>query len=129
MRKVIVAMWVLWTSLAATAQDIAGEWTGVLRATGLQVRIVFHINKQDTGYSALMDSPDQGVRGIPVASTRFEQGRLTLEVAQPKIEYTGEWKDSVITGTFRQAGLSFPLDMRRGGVVVAMPPRVRPQEP
>ena len=116
---------VLWVTLAASAQDITGDWTGLLKAGAVQLHIVFHITKQDTGYNTLMDSPDQGVNGIPVAATRLVDGRLMLEVAQPKIEYSGEWKDSLITGTFRQAGLSFPLEMRRGKPA----PPVRPQMP
>ena len=125
MRRVTATAWVLLVVLAASAQDITGDWTGLLKAGAMQVHIVFHITRQDTGYNTLMDSPDQGVNGIPVASTRVEDGRLTLEVAQPKIEYSGEWKDSLITGTFRQAGLSFPLEMRRGKPA----PPIRPQAP
>lgn len=125
MRKTIATAWVLWAALAASAQDITGDWTGLLKAGAVQVHIVFHITRRDTGYNTLMDSPDQGVSGIPAASTRLVGGQLTLEVAQPKIEYSGEWKDSLITGTFRQAGLSFPLEMRRG----RPPAPVRPQTP
>jgi pimeloyl-ACP methyl ester carboxylesterase len=125
MRKAIAVVGVLWTSLAVSAQDITGDWTGLLKAGAMQVHIVFHISKQDTGYNTLMDSPDQGVNGIPTASTRLVGQQLTLECAQPKIEYSGEWKDSVISGTFRQAGLSFPLELRRGKPV----PPARPQTP
>lgn len=126
MRRAIATAWALWAALGAAGQDITGNWSGTLNAPGIQVRIVIHISKVDTGYSAVMDSPDQGVNGIPVASTRFGQGRLTLEVAQPKVEYTGEWKDSLITGTFRQGGLSIPLELRRAGATAKL---VRPQEP
>jgi hypothetical protein len=125
MRKVIAAVAVLGTALAASGQDISGDWTGLLKAGAMQVHIVFHISKQDTGYNTLMDSPDQGVNGIPTASTRVVGGQLTIECAQPKIEYSGEWKDSLISGTFRQSGLSFPLQLRRG---IPAPP-VRPQTP
>ncbi len=125
MRRVIATTWALWTVLAVTGQDITGDWTGLLRASGLQLHIVFHISKQDTSYNAVMDSPDQGVNGISVASARLVGRQLTLEVAQPKIEYTGEWKDNLIVGTFRQAGLSFPLEMQRGAPTTP----VRPQEP
>jgi len=125
MRKVIATAWVLWGALAVSAQDITGDWTGLLKAGAVQVHIVFHISREDTGYHTLMDSPDQGVNGIPVATTRLAGGRLTLEVERPKIEYSGEWKDSLIAGTFRQAGLSFPLEMRRGKPA----PPVRPQTP
>jgi len=126
MRRAIATAWVLWAALGAAGQDITGTWSGMLKAPGIQVRIVFRISKVDTGYSAVMDSPDQGVNGIPVASTRFDQGRLTLEIAQPKIEYSGEQKDSLVTGTFRQGGLSIPLEMRRGAATAKL---VRPQEP
>ena len=125
MRRVITTIWVLWAALGATAQDITGDWTGTLAVSGIKLRIVFHISRKDTGYNSVMDSPDQGVTGIPVASTRFDQGRLTLEIAQPKVEYTGDLTDSLIAGTFRQAGMSLPLDMRRG----VPPKRVRSQEP
>src|SRR5258708_568912 len=125
MRRVIATTWALWTVLAVTGQDITGDWTGLLRTSGLQLHIVFHISKQDTSYNAVMDSPDQGVNGISVASARLVGRKLTLEVAQPKIEYTGEWKDNLIVGTFRQAGLSFPLEMQRGAPTTP----VRPQEP
>jgi len=125
MRKVIATAWVLWTALAASAQDITGDWTGVLKAGAMQVHIVFHISKQDSGYNTLMDSPDQGVNGISTASTRLVGRQLTVGCAQPKIEYSGEWKDSIISGTFRQAGLSIPLEMRRGRPAAP----VRPQTP
>ena len=125
MRRVVAAVAVLWIGLGASAQDITGDWTGLLTAGAMQVHIVFHISRQDTGYSALMDSPDQGVNGIPVASARLAGAQLTLEVSQPKVEYSGQWKDSLITGTFKQAGLSFPLELRRGMAA----PLVRPQTP
>ena len=125
MRKIIATAAVVGAAVTASAQDITGDWTGLLKAGAMQVHIVFHITKQDTGYTTLMDSPDQGVNGIPVASTRVAGQQLTLEVAQPKIEYSGEWKDSLIAGTFRQAGLSFPLELRRGKPAAP----VRPQTP
>jgi pimeloyl-ACP methyl ester carboxylesterase len=125
MIKAIATAGVLWTALGVSAQDIAGDWTGVLEVSGMHMHIVFHISKMDTGYNALMDSPDQGVKGIPVTSARFEQGRLTLGVDQAKMGYSGEWKDSLIVGTFTQAGRSIPLELRRGGVAAP----IRPQEP
>lgn len=110
---------------AANAQDITGAWTGTLAFSGIKLRIVFRVTKTDTGYNSVMDSPDQGVRGIPVASTRFDQGRVILEVAQPKIGYKGDYKDSVITGIFQQGGVSVPMELRRGDAETP----VRPQEP
>jgi pimeloyl-ACP methyl ester carboxylesterase len=127
MKKIvaIAGIFLATAGLSASAQDIAGDWMGTLVYSGIKLRIVFHINKTDTGYNSMMDSPDQGVRGLPMASTRFDQGRLTLEMAQPRIEYAGDYKDSVVTGTFKQGGVSVPMDLRRG--IPEKP--VRPQEP
>jgi len=38
-------------------QDITGEWNGSLKVQGIQLRLVFHITKNGTNYSATMDSP------------------------------------------------------------------------
>lgn len=33
-----------------SAQGITGQWNGALKVQGIQLRIVFHISKTDTGY-------------------------------------------------------------------------------
>lgn len=75
-----------------------------------------------------MDSPDQGARGIPVSSVTYEAPMLRLEVAQAGIVYEGSLTpDELISGTFKQGGLSLPLDLTR-----EMPEKEspgRPQEP
>ena len=57
-------------------QDITGQWNGILKVQGTQLRIVFHINKADQGFSSTMDSPDQHAAGIPVTSTTFDNQTL-----------------------------------------------------
>eukprot|EP01035_Chromulina_nebulosa_P050250 gene50250-68313_t len=52
-------------------QTIIGDWNGALKVQGIQLRLVFHISKTDSGFSATMDSPDQGAKGIPVTSVGF----------------------------------------------------------
>lgn len=54
--------------LGGRGQDITGEWNGVLKVQGVQLRLVFHVQKTGTGYAATMDSPDQNAKGIPVTS-------------------------------------------------------------
>jgi len=96
------------------AQDITGEWNGTLKVQSSQLRIVFHITKTDTGYSATMDSPDQGAKDIPMSKTTFENSVLTVGMAAANIEYTGTLNDSgVVVGTFKQSGQSFPLSLNR----------------
>ena len=107
------------------AQDVTGEWNGVLNVFGTNLRIVFHINKTDDGYFSTMDSPDQGATGIPVATTTFDGLKLSLAVAN--IVYEGEFKTDSIAGTFKQGGLNIPLTLKRTPAEIK--PLVRPQEP
>ncbi|MBU1718537.1 MAG: alpha/beta hydrolase [Bacteroidetes bacterium] len=110
------------------AQDITGEWNGMLKFQGKQLRIVFHIVQTDTGLVSTMDSPDQGAKGIPVTSTSFEDATLSLIIASAKITYNGEMDDQqMIRGTFVQAGFSFPLDLTREKIEKEIKPR--PQDP
>jgi hypothetical protein len=66
----------------AKPSDIDGGWTGIADAGGVKLRIVFHITNTEDGLVATMDSPDQGVRGIPVTSVKRNGASLTLELRQ-----------------------------------------------
>ena len=111
----------------ASAQDITGEWNGALEVMGQKLRLVFHVDKAGDGFTATMDSPDQHARGIPVTSVTFENLELVVNIAAIMAEYKGKLEDQVFKGTFTQAGMSFPMELKRE----AIPPTVlnRPQEP
>src|SRR6185312_4386974 len=114
------------TSFSMSAQDITGQWNGLLKVQGMQLRAVFHINKTDSGYSSTMDSPDQGVKGIPVTTTTFENPKLRLEIRNA-VEYSGELNGNIITGTLKQGGQDFLLNLSRGETENQT--LKRPQEP
>ncbi len=67
------------TSIPFTAQDISGQWNGALKLQGMELRLVLNITKTATGYSATMDSPDQGAKGIPVTTTTFENSGVCYQ--------------------------------------------------
>jgi uncharacterized protein len=126
MKKLLLLFFLAITTLNLTAQDISGQWNGLLEAAGLHLRIVFHINKTDSGYSATMDSPDQGAKGIRVTATIFKNNHLLLTIASANIEYEGELKDSLIVGTFKQNGFGFPMKLSKKEIKNTVN---RPQEP
>lgn len=128
MKKMLLLFGVVFMAFGALAQDITGEWNGVLSVQGMKLRLVFHVAKTDAGYTATMDSPDQGAKGIPMTSARFENNVLTLEHNLAQIVYAGtvDATDS-IAGKFTQAGQSFLLTLRRKATVFEKPKR--PQEP
>ena len=110
-----------------SAQDITGQWNGALKIQGIQLRIVFHISKTDTGYTTTMDSPDQNAKGIPVTTTTFENSKLKLKITNLGFEYAGEFEGNVIKGTLKQNGQVFPLNLSREGTENQT--LKRPQEP
>src|SRR6478736_341921 len=113
-------------SLVVYGQDVVGTWHGALKVQGINLRLVFHISKAGDGYTATMDSPDQGAKGIPVTTTNFESATLKMSIVSAGIEYEGVLvKDSLINGNFRQAGQSFPLTLSW----TKLEELARPQEP
>ncbi|MCU0339192.1 MAG: alpha/beta fold hydrolase [Spirosomaceae bacterium] len=123
-----ILFFTFFASLSISAQEITGQWTGTLKVPGGQLRLVFNIAKTDNEYKTTMDSPDQGAKGIPVTTTIFENPKLTLAIPAGQIEYTGQWQENTITGTFKQRGMSFPLDLTRS-TTTSVQANIRPQEP
>ncbi|GHT72399.1 alpha/beta hydrolase [Bacteroidia bacterium] len=128
MKKTAATLLACLLSVIVLAQDITGQWNGVLKVQGMQLRLVFHITKTDTGYSATLDSPDQGAKDIPTTSANFENLVLKIAVASIGAGYEGTLEnDTIITGTFKQMGQSFPLNLSRA--TIEKEPLIRPQEP
>ncbi len=121
---VFVACTLCWV---ATARDVAGQWHGVLAVQGMKLRLVFHINNDSVGYSATLDSPDQGVTGIVASEVRVDSTKLRVEIQQLGASYEAEMKGDSLVGTFSQKGMSFPLNLTRRQASVAE--MKRPQEP
>jgi uncharacterized protein len=122
----LIIAWVL-VSSSLYAQDITGQWNGVLNA-GMQLRIVFHIEKSDTGFTGKMDSPDQKAFGIPLTSVSWGDSLIKLSLKSAQIVYEGKLnKENVIEGTFKQGGAAFSMNLSKEEIELAKP--LRPQEP
>ncbi|MEB2786267.1 alpha/beta hydrolase family protein [Algoriphagus persicinus] len=115
-------------SIFSFAQDISGQWHGALKVQSVQLRLVFNVKQTESGYSATMDSPDQGAFGIPVTSTSFENSTLKIAITNANINYEGTLgDDGIIIGVFNQAGQSFPMNLSREEIEKVS--AKRPQEP
>jgi uncharacterized protein len=128
MKKYLISLLLFLCAAKNYGQDITGIWNGVLSVEGQQLTLKFNIVKTETGYTATMDSPDQGAKGIKINTTTYENGLLTLKVDAAKIEYTATLnKENIFEGTFKQGGLSVPLNLSRS--IVEKQKLKRPQEP
>lgn len=111
-------------------ENIAGTWEGKLNAGAVSLRIIFHINGQAGAYTATMDSPDQGAKGIPVGRVSRANDSLLLEVAAIGGKLSGKLaSDTTFNGQWTQGGASLPLDLKKLGVGQSVAELKRPQTP
>lgn len=102
------------STLAISAQDVIGSWHGLLKVSGIELRISFNISQNNGVYSSTMDSPDQGAFGIAMTSTEINDNGVKITYAAASIVYNGTVKSNeLITGTFTQGGMDIPLDLSR----------------
>lgn len=128
MKNTLLFTFLLLISFVASAQDISGQWYGTLKVPGAQLKLVLNLTKSSDGYTATLDSPDQGARGIPVNSVEFSNMTLKIALSGINAEYQGMLDvGNRFKGTFKQNGMSFPLEFGREVVEGAI--LLRPQEP
>ena len=106
-------------ALPSTAQEAgpAGDWEGTLSAGGQEFPLVLHVVAGEEGLSATMDSPSQGAFGIPGEAVTFEEGTLTISFTSIAGSYEATLAEDgdTLSGTWTQAGMSFPLELVRAG--------------
>jgi fermentation-respiration switch protein FrsA (DUF1100 family) len=123
-------------SLAVFAQQqifsptsIEGIWEGNLKVFGTELRIVCKISKNPDGtLTATLDSPDQGVTGIPVEKVMVKDNTLYLEINSVGGIFEGKISSDFLTieGQWKQSGQTLPLTVKRVNTVIEI---LRPQEP
>lgn len=115
-------------SSARSQTSFEGAWSGTLRIQAIELDLIFNIKKEDTAYSATMDSPDQGANGIPVRSIVTGTDSIRMEIPEIGMVYRGRMTGGDrIEGSFEQRGQSFELDLGKGRS--GDRPKNRPQEP
>ena len=103
-------------STPALPSDIDGTWLGTIEASGIKLRVVFHILNTTDGLTATMDSPDQGVNGVPATAVTRKGSSLTIAVKQMRGgAFEGKISSdlSTIDGTYTWNGGGLPLVLRR----------------
>jgi len=111
--------------LSRAQSQIAGDWIGTINAGGAQLRLALHITAaKDGGFTATLDSVDQGANGIPVTSVTLKDSKLSLIVDAAHATYDGTVnKDATeIDGAWSQ-GAPLELNFKRGSVPVAAAPK------
>ena len=114
MRRLIVHIFCLTISLSLFAEQrlIGGSWSGKLElGNGRHLRLVFHILEDGKGIT--MDSPDQGVKGIPLDVQYLSSDSLNCSKSAMMLSFSGRLENERLSGTFFQRGLTIPLTLNR----------------
>ena len=96
--------------------SLEGNWTGSLQAGEAVLHLVLHVSKAaDGSLKATLDSLDQGVYGIEVASLMQKNSALQFTVPSVAVSYEGKISANyaAIDGVWTQGSVGLPLAFHR----------------
>jgi hypothetical protein len=95
---------------------LAGSWIGTLTPpTSDAIPVVLRFESSAGGqFTALLDSPEQALRALPVTELALAGGELRLRVPVLSAHYTGTLAGERLEGTWTQGAMSLPLTFTRG---------------
>jgi len=84
------------------SQEITGDWHGLREYPDRPLRMILHISKDDTAYSANYDSPENDLFGIKLDSFAYNGNSLYLQYKEAEISFQGivDLKSQTITGIY-----------------------------
>jgi fermentation-respiration switch protein FrsA (DUF1100 family) len=128
MRILIIIL--LTTQLYGQQTDLSRNWTGKLNLpNSMKLTVVFHLQKNSSGiYTATLDSPDQGAKGIPTESTTIIEDSIVIKIPVVRGSYERKiFIDSMkIDGSWEQSGMKLGLVLKKVDKVEEVK---KPQEP
>ncbi len=128
LRLLIAALSVLSVSAQDPTGTIAGNWLGTLDVGGVKMRLVLKVAKTTDGYTAKLDSIDQGTKDLPIDAISLEGNILKFSAPQFGMSYEGtlDEKRGEVNGTLKQFAASTPFVFKRVGEILR---KKRPQDP
>jgi uncharacterized protein len=106
-----------------------GVWQGALEGNGMRLRLQLHVAHDDEKQLvAALDSPDQGVSGLPAVKVGQKDAAFHFEIPVVNGVYDGTLNPakSAITGTWAQNGAEHKLVFQRSDQLLEL---LRPQNP
>ena len=100
---------------------LLGAWSGKLKVGPMSLTLVLHLEQADGYVKVLLDSPDQGAKGIPVFKEYLSDDSIAVKVEAIGMTYRARLKDGKLDGTFSQNGFSTKLVLTKGVAEVKRP--------
>lgn len=107
---------------------LEGSWLGSISVNSINLRVIFKFKVSGDTVKVTLDSPDQGAKNIPLKGGWMKKDSVFIDAAALRGFYKGVMQpgDSLIEGTWMQAGSSMPLTLHHLQAEFKMN---RPQEP
>ena len=111
---------------------LLGVWQGPIKLPNNQeLRVALRVEpteKDAETLTAVFDSLDQGVKGIPITAVEVDGETVRFEVKSIAGSFEGTFDEdqSAIAGTWMQSGQRFPLTLKKGEKLAELK---RPQHP
>jgi len=92
-----------------------GTWTGGLTQDGATQKVVLNLVAKGETLVATMESPDQGVKDIPVPEAGIDDGVLRFRLGGFGVSFEGrlDTTGATIAGTWKQGGSRVPLTLSK----------------
>ncbi len=106
-----------------------GVWQGALEGNGMRLRLQLHVSHDDQKQLvAALDSPDQGVSGLPAIHVSQKGAGFHFEIPVVSGVYDGTLNaaKTAISGSWTQNSVEQKLDFQRSDQLLEL---VRPQNP
>ena len=106
-----------------------GVWQGALEGHGMRLRLQLHVTHDDKKQLvAALDSPDQGVSGLPAVKVSQKETAFHFEIPVVSGVYDGTLNatKTAITGSWTQSGGAQKLTFHRSDQLLEL---LRPQDP
>jgi hypothetical protein len=106
-----------------------GVWQGALEGNGMRLRLQLHVSHDDRKQLvAALDSPDQGVSGLPATKVTQKEAVFHFEIPLVSGVYEGTLNaaKNAISGTWTQNDNTQKLEFQRSDKLLEL---VRPQNP
>jgi pimeloyl-ACP methyl ester carboxylesterase len=119
------------STLSQGQNTIEGDWLGTLKVGNAELRLVFHIYKDDAGkLTGTMDSPDQGATGISATGVNFTDNKITVTMGTIGGQYEGNvnMEFTKIDGTWSQGGRSFPIVLEHPMIKESAAPKLSDED-
>ncbi len=106
-----------------------GVWQGALEGNGMRLRLQLHVSHDyRKQLVAALDSPDQGVSGMPAVKVRQKEANFHFEIPVVSGVYDGTLNaaKTAINGSWTQNGAEQKLNFQRSDKLLEL---IRPQTP